>query len=83
MVVQGTPGTEGLRETVTAPWLTDAAIAAQVRGVPADPAELRLGVAVTRGLLLDLVAGADATEVDASYRRFVELYTRAPPDEDD
>ena len=83
MVVQGTPGTEGLRETVTAPWLTDAAIAAQVRGVPADPAELRLGVAVTRGLLLDLVAGADATEVDASNRRFVELYTRAPPDEDD
>jgi AcrR family transcriptional regulator len=83
MVVQGTPGTEGLRETVTAPWLTDAATAAQVLGVPADPAELRLGVAVTRGLLLDLVAGADATEVDASYRRFVELYTRAPPDEDD
>ena len=39
-----------------------------------DPAELRLGVAVTRGLLLDLVAGADRTEVDASYRRFVELY---------
>jgi AcrR family transcriptional regulator len=76
MVVQGTPGTEGLRETVTAPWLTDAAAAAEALGVPADPAQLRLGVAVTRGLLLDLVAGADVAEVNASYRRFVELYRR-------
>jgi AcrR family transcriptional regulator len=76
MVAQGAPGTEGLRETLTAPWLTDAATAAEVLGVPADPAQLRLGVAVTRGLLLDLVAGADAAEVDASYRRFVELHQR-------
>jgi AcrR family transcriptional regulator len=77
MVVQGAPGTEGLRETMTAPWLAEAATAADVLGVPTDPAQLRLGVAVTRGLLLDLVAGADAAEVDASYRRFVELYRRS------
>lgn len=77
MVAQGAPGTEGLRETLTAPWLADAAQAAEALGVVGDPAELRLGVAVTRGLLLDLVAGADPAEVDESYRRFVDLYRRA------
>ena len=77
LVAQGAPGTEGLRETLTAPWLSDAADAAGRLGTTADRAELRLGVAVTRGLLLDLVGGADPDEVDASYRRFVELYGTA------
>lgn len=77
MVAQGAPGTEGLRETLTAPWLADAAEAARGIGIEPDRAELRLGVAVTRGLLLDLVAGADPAEVDESYRRFVDLYRRA------
>lgn len=77
LVAQAAPGTEGLRETLTRPWLTEAAALAEKIGLGSDPAELRLGVAVTRGLLLDLVAGADRTEVDASYRRFVELYERA------
>lgn len=77
LVAQGAPGTEGLRETLTAPWLSDAAEVAGRLGTGADRAELRLGVAVTRGLLLDLVGGADPDEVDASYRRFVQLYERA------
>jgi hypothetical protein len=41
-------------------------------GLAPDPSGLRLGVAVARGLLLDVVAGADAEEVDAAYRRFVD-----------
>lgn len=77
LVAQAAPDTEGLRETLTRPWLTEAAAIADQIGLGSDPAELRLGVAVTRGLLLDLVAGANITEVDASYRRFVELYERA------
>lgn len=87
LVAQGAPGTEGLRETLTQPWLTDAAAVAKVIGVASDPAELRVGVAVSRGLLLDLVAGADYGEVDEAYRRFVDLYERATdpgvPDVDD
>jgi len=87
LVAQGTPGTEGLRETLTQPWLTDAAEAGKEIGVASDPAELRVGVAVSRGLLLDLVAGADYAEVDEAYRRFVDLYERATdpgvPDVDD
>jgi hypothetical protein len=35
---------------------------------------LRLGIAVTRGLLLELVAGTPLADVDAAYRRFVDLY---------
>ena len=87
LVAQGAPGTEGLRETLTQPWLTDAAEAGKEIGVASDPAELRVGVAVIRGLLLDLVAGADYAEVDEAYRRFVDLYERATdpgvPDVDD
>ena len=87
LVAQGAPGTEGLRETLTQPWLIDAAEAGKEIGVASDPAELRVGVAVSRGLLLDLVAGADYAEVDEAYRRFVDLYERATdpgvPDVDD
>jgi AcrR family transcriptional regulator len=39
----------------------------------ADPAFARLGLAVTRGLLLDLVATGDDEGVDAAAQAFVEL----------
>jgi AcrR family transcriptional regulator len=73
LVVQGAPGTEGLRENLTRPWLADAAAVAARLGTAADRNQLRLGVAVTRGLLLELVAGADPADVDAAYRWFVDL----------
>ena len=38
-----------------------------------DPAIVRLGLAVTRGLLLDLVATDDEAGVDAAAARFVDL----------
>jgi AcrR family transcriptional regulator len=43
----------------------------------ADPAFVRLGLAVTRGLLLDLVATNDDTGVDAAAQAFVELLRSA------
>ena len=72
LVAQGTPGTEGLREGLTQPWLRDAAAAAAGLGPPPERADLRLGIAVTRGLLLELVAGAEPAEIDAAYRLFVD-----------
>ena len=42
-----------------------------------DPAMVRLGLAVTRGLLLDLVATDDEAGVDAAAQAFVELLRRA------
>jgi AcrR family transcriptional regulator len=40
---------------------------------PVDRALTRLGLAVTRGLLLDLVATGDEAGVDAAARRFADL----------
>jgi AcrR family transcriptional regulator len=40
---------------------------------PADPAAVRLGLAVIRGLLLDLVATNDEDGVDAALQRFAAL----------
>ena len=51
-------------------WLTE--VDAKTGGT-ADPAFVRLGLAVTRGLLLDLVATDDDDGVDAAARAFVEL----------
>lgn len=44
---------------------------------PVDAALARLGLAVTRGLLLDLVATDDETGVDAAARVFAELLRRS------
>ena len=45
-------------------------------GGTADPAMTRLALAVTRGLLLDLVATGDDEGVDAAAARFVALLRR-------
>jgi AcrR family transcriptional regulator len=52
-------------------WLREVESAAA--GVPYDGAMARLGLAVTRGLLLDLVATNDDAGVDAAARAFIEL----------
>jgi AcrR family transcriptional regulator len=51
-------------------WLTEA-------GPDTDPALVRLGLAVIRGLLLDLVATDDDEGVDAAAQVFVELLRAA------
>jgi len=48
-------------------------------GGTADPAFVRLGLAVIRGLLLDLVATDDDDGVDAAAQAFVELLRAAKP----
>ena len=53
-------------------WLADV----DRRAGGADPAMVRLGLAVTRGLLLDLVATGDEQGVDAAAAAFVELLRR-------
>ena len=76
MALRGRPGTEGLRETLVEPWLDAAATAGALVGVPSDDArtEARLGMAVTRGLLLDLLITGDRAGVDAAMERFVRTY---------
>jgi AcrR family transcriptional regulator len=53
-------------------WLS--AVEATAEG-PTDPAMVRLGLAVTRGLLLDLVATNDDAGVDAAAQAFADLLT--------
>jgi AcrR family transcriptional regulator len=55
-------------------WLTEVDAKS---GGSADPAFVRLGLAVTRGLLLDLVATDDDEGVDAAAQAFVELLRQA------
>lgn len=76
LAVQGTPGTEALLPNLTTPWLDEAAAAARRLGMPHDPAAMRLGVAASRGLLLELLAGADPAEVTAAYRLLVRVLRR-------
>ena len=42
-----------------------------------DPVEIRLGVAVTRGLLIDVLATGDATAATESLERFLEMWEAA------
>jgi AcrR family transcriptional regulator len=55
-------------------WLRE--VEAKAAGVPYDGAMARLGLAVTRGLLLDLVATDDEAGVDAAAEAFVQLLRR-------
>ncbi|NUR49409.1 MAG: TetR/AcrR family transcriptional regulator [Hamadaea sp.] len=66
LAAQGAAGTDRLLSGLTEPWLDSGAALAP--GVPREA--VRVGVAVVRGLLLDLVAGADPADVDRAYRLF-------------
>lgn len=75
LATRGAPGTTDLLGGLTTSWLDEAAAAA---GDDADRTAMRLGVAVSRGLLLDLLAGAPKDEVDKAYDLFVRLYESRP-----
>ena len=60
-------------EGMTTPWLDVSKMVAERLGAATDDDELRLGVAVTRGLLIDVLANGDATEATRSLERFIEL----------
>jgi AcrR family transcriptional regulator len=76
LALQGRPGTAGLLDDVVDAWIEPAADWAMRHGRSADDAraDARLGVAVMRGLLLDLLATGDRAAVDAAVERFAALY---------
>jgi AcrR family transcriptional regulator len=81
LAIQGRPGTEGLRDSLVEPWLATASRQEGLRGLPADAARAlaRLGVAVTRGLLLDLLVTGDLAGVDAAMEMFIDAFAAPPP----
>jgi AcrR family transcriptional regulator len=80
--LRGRPGTEGFLDGIVESWV--APIAAALIKAGADEstarADARLGVAVVRGLLLDLLATGDRGGTTAAYERFLQhLSTTAAP----
>ena len=78
----GRPGTEGFLEAVVEPWIS--ALSAELveagTDISAARAEARLAMAVTRGLLLDLLATGDrdgATEAFERYLQHGEAFLRS------
>jgi AcrR family transcriptional regulator len=74
--LQGRPGTGGLLDDIVDAWIEPIAAYAIERGVPADTAraDARLSIAVTRGLLLDLLATGNRAAVDAALERYIAQY---------
>lgn len=58
----------------TAPWLEVAEPLVDELGVPFDAAEVRLGVAVTRGLLVDVLSTGDVEGATQALERFVAMW---------
>jgi AcrR family transcriptional regulator len=73
------PGTEEFLDGIVDSWVEPVATALQATGADRRRArtDARLGLAVTRGLLLDLLATGDRRAVDAAFRRFLELLDQA------
>lgn len=76
MALQGKPGTEGLRETLVEPWIEVVSAHGVARGLTPDVAraQARLGMAVTRGLLIDLLATGDRAGADAAMELFLDAF---------
>jgi AcrR family transcriptional regulator len=73
--LQGRPGTEELLDGIVDSWLEPGTQAYLATGLDRTHAEARarLGVAVTRGLLLDLLATGDRERVDAAMEQWIVL----------
>src|SRR5262249_22356818 len=72
--LRGRPGTEGFLDGIVESWVAPVASPLAKAGA-ADPTprpDARLGVAVVRGLLLDLLATGDRAGVTEAYERFLQ-----------
>lgn len=85
--LQGDPGAAPFLEGIVSSWVEPIVAVRVAAGADEDDAraEARLGLAVFRGLLLDLLATGDRAGVDAAVERFVGLAAWSPgaaPEED-
>jgi AcrR family transcriptional regulator len=80
--LQGRAPAKRLLEDAIDAWLAPIADLLASQGMPWEEAsaEARLAIAVTRGLLLDLLATGDVDAVDAAMDRFTALYLHARPE---
>lgn len=66
-------------EGLTDPWIELSTELSRRFGLAPDEDELRLGVAVTRGLLIDVLATGDAGPATRSLDRFLEMWQATQP----
>ena len=57
----------------TSPWLDDAGAIAAELGLDIDAVDLRIGVAITRGLLIDVLTTGDPGPANEAMLRYVEI----------
>jgi AcrR family transcriptional regulator len=74
--LQGRPGTTELLDGIVDAWLEPGATALEAYGFADGRAVARLGIAVTRGLLLDLLATGNRAAVDAAMEAYIALLER-------
>ena len=74
--LQGRAHTAGFLDDIVTSWLEPIAALRRAQGVPADVAEAqaRVDLALTRGLLLDLLATRDRKGTEAAIEQAIELY---------
>jgi len=77
----GRPGTEGFLDGIVESWVAPVADALVKAGADERTAraDARLGLAVVRGLLLDLLATGDRAGVNEAYERFLQHVTGGGP----
>jgi AcrR family transcriptional regulator len=77
--LQGRPGTTELLDGIVDSWLEPATQTYVALGLQPQDAEARarLGIAVTRGLLLDLLATGERERVDAAMEQWIALNVAA------
>ncbi|MGA9595102.1 MAG: TetR/AcrR family transcriptional regulator [Acidimicrobiia bacterium] len=71
---RGQPGTEEFVANLTEPWIRVASDVSARLGIEPNEAELRLGVAVVRGLLVEIAAGGDVALATESLERYLEMW---------
>jgi AcrR family transcriptional regulator len=78
--LQGRPHAVALLDGIVENWLGPGTELALARGIAQDDAraDARLGLAVVRGLLLDLLATGDRKGVDAAMERYIALAATDP-----
>lgn len=59
---------------LTDPWLARSLEVSDRLGMTTDEDELRLGVAVTRGLLIDVLASDDAAQATRAFERYLAMW---------
>lgn len=73
--LQGRPGTTALLDGIVDSWLEPVVELLDRLGFPTEhaAAQARLGIAVTRGLLLDLLASGDRAACDAAIEQYIRM----------